>query len=90
MELQWYVYQNNVAVGFLEITFYSLGKVTSLLCEKSVLSVIASNSLKSSLFDICRPRLELKALHILRMQQLILGGGGAVEFSKNNISALQN
>ena len=27
VEFQWYVYQNKVAVGFLEITFYSLGKV---------------------------------------------------------------
>ena len=36
MELQWYVYQNKVAVDFLEITFYSLRKVTSLLGEKSM------------------------------------------------------
>ena len=31
-----FIYQNKIAVGFLEITFYSLGKVTSLLGEKSV------------------------------------------------------
>ena len=29
VELQWYVYQNKVAVGFLEIIFYSVGKVTN-------------------------------------------------------------
>ena len=34
VELQWYVYQNKVPVGFLEITFYSLGKVRSLLGEE--------------------------------------------------------
>ena len=34
VELQWYVYQNKVALRFLEITFYSLGKVTSLLGGK--------------------------------------------------------
>ena len=32
-ELQWHLNQNNMAVGFLEITFYSHGKVTSLLGE---------------------------------------------------------
>ena len=61
VKLQWYVYQNKVTVGFLEINFYSLGKVTSLLGEKSVFSVIDSKSLKFSLFDICRTRLEFKA-----------------------------
>ena len=61
IELQWHFYQNKIAVGFLKITFYSLGKVTSLLGEKSVFSVIASKSLKSSLFNMCRTRLELKA-----------------------------
>ena len=35
--------------------------MTCLLGEKSVFSVIASKSLKSSLFDICRTRLEFKA-----------------------------
>ena len=47
MELQWYVYQNKVTVGFLEIIFYSLRKVTSLLGGKvCFFSVIASKSLK--------------------------------------------
>ena len=32
VKLQWYVYQNKAAEGFFEINFYSLGKVTSLLC----------------------------------------------------------
>ena len=41
VELRWYVYQNKIAVGFLEITFHSTGKVTSLLGEESVFSVIA-------------------------------------------------
>ena len=61
VELQWHVCQNRIALGFLKMTFYSLGKVTSLLREKSVFSVIASKSLKSSLFDICGTRLKLKA-----------------------------
>ena len=61
VELQWHVYQNKIAVCLLKITFYSLGKVTSLLGEKSAFSVIVSKSLKSSLFDNCRTRLELKA-----------------------------
>ena len=43
------------------MTFYSVGKVTSLLGEKIVFSVIASKSLKSSLFGIFRTRLKLKA-----------------------------
>ena len=34
VELQWQVNQNKMAVGFLETTCYSLGKVTSLLGEK--------------------------------------------------------
>ena len=98
VKLQWYVYQNKVAVAFLEITFYSLGKVTSLLGarEKSVFSVIASKSLKSSLFHICRTRLELNAWNpYIKDATVILGGGGggggrgSMEFSKNNISALQ-
>ena len=54
VELQWHVYQNKIAVGFLVITIYSLGKVTSLLSEKFVFSVCVSKSFKSSLFDICR------------------------------------
>ena len=42
-----------IAVGFLKITFYSFEKVTSLLDEKvCVFSLIASKSLKSSLFNI--------------------------------------
>ena len=63
MKLQWYIYQIKVAVGFLEITLYSLGKVTSLLGEKvcSFLSLLQNLKMKSSLFDICRTRLELKA-----------------------------
>ena len=56
------VNENKIAVGLLEITFYSLEKVISLLDEKAcVFSVIASQSLKSSLFNIFRTRLELKA-----------------------------
>ena len=35
VELQWHVNQNKIAVGFLKIAFYSLGKVISLLGEKS-------------------------------------------------------
>ena len=61
VELQWHVNQNKIAVGFLKITFYSLGKVTSLLGEKLVFSTIASKPLTYSLTDICRTRLELKA-----------------------------
>ena len=62
VKLQWYVYQNKAAEGFFEINFYSLRKVTSLLGEKSLFFfVIASKSLKSSLFDICKARLEFKA-----------------------------
>ena len=56
------VRQNKIAVGFLKITFYSLEKVTSLLDENVCgLSVSASKSLKSSLFNIFRTRLELRA-----------------------------
>ena len=36
LKLQWYVYQNRATEGFFEINFYSVGKVTSLLGEKSV------------------------------------------------------
>ena len=62
VKLQWYVYQNKTAEGFFELNFYLLGKMTSLLGEKSLFfSVIASKSLKSSLFDICKTRLELNA-----------------------------
>ena len=69
VELQWYVNQNKIAVGFLEITFYLLGKVTSLLGERSAFfSVIASKSFKSSLFGIFRTRLELKAWSPLKSQ----------------------
>ena len=53
VELQWHMNQNKIVVGFLLITLKSLGKVTSLL--------ITSKSLKSSLLDIVRTRLELKA-----------------------------
>ena len=34
VELQWYVNQNKMAVGFLKVTCYSLWKETSLLGEK--------------------------------------------------------
>ena len=34
IELQWHVNQNKIVAGFLQITFYSLGKVTRLLHEK--------------------------------------------------------
>ena len=64
----WYVNQTNIAVGFLKISFYSLGKVTSLLGEKSVFSVIASKSLKFFLFDICRTILQCKAWSPFRSQ----------------------
>ena len=59
---QWNVNQNKVTVGFLEITLFireSEGQVY--WRKKSVFSVIASKSFKSSLFDIFRTRLELKA-----------------------------
>ena len=47
---------------FLYCNIFLIQSFTSLLGEKSVFfSVIASKSLKSSLFDICRTRLELKA-----------------------------
>ena len=66
VELQWYVNQNKIAVGLLKITFYSLGKVRSLLGGKVCFSVIASKSLKSSLLDVFRTRLRLKpGLHIV-------------------------
>ena len=60
-KLQVNSYVNKITVGFLNITFYSLRKVTSLLGKKVYFSVIASKSLKSSLFDIFRARLKLKA-----------------------------
>ena len=43
VELQWHVYQNKIAAGFLKINFYSLGKVTSLLGEKSVFRSLLQN-----------------------------------------------
>ena len=61
--------------------------------KKSVFfSVIASKSLKSSLFDICRTRLELKGWSPYIKDATVDsgGGGGAMEFSKNYISTLQN
>ena len=59
--MQWQVNENKIAVGFLEITFYLLEKVISLLDEKAcVFSVMASQSLKS-LFNVFGTRLELKA-----------------------------
>ena len=58
VELQWHVNQNKIVVGFLWITFYLLGKVTSLLCENFAFSVIASESSKSSLLDTVRRRLK--------------------------------
>ena len=89
MEPQWYAYQNKVALGFLEITFSSLRKVTRV--KKSVcFSVIASESLKSSLFDICRTRLDLKAWSPYIKDATVDSRGRAMEFSKNNISVLQN
>ena len=61
VELQRHVNLTKMAVGFLKTTFYSLGKVTSVLYEKVCFSVIALKSLKSSLLDIFRTRLELKS-----------------------------
>ena len=85
MELQWYIYQNKVVVGFLKITFYSLEKLYWV--KKSVFSVIASKSLKFSLFDIWRTKLELKAWSpYIKDATVDSWGRGAVEFSKNNIS----
>ena len=43
VKLQWDVYQNKIAEGFLRTTFNSLGKVTNLLDKKSVfLSLLQS------------------------------------------------
>ena len=64
MELQSHVNQNKMAVGFLKITCYSLGKVTSLLGEKVW---FFCHCFESSLFDIFRKGLNLKpGLHISR------------------------
>ena len=62
VELQWHVNQNKMVVGFLKTSCDSLGKVTSLLGESVCFSAITLKSLKSSLFNIFRTRLELKAL----------------------------
>ena len=43
VDLHWQVNQNKIAAGFLKITFYSLGKVTSLLGEKSVFLPLLQN-----------------------------------------------
>ena len=60
--------------------------MTSLLGEKVwFFSVIASKSLKSSLSDICRGRLELEAWSPYIKDATVdsRGGGGAIEFLKN-------